>query len=235
MINERKDFEEEINEKQTAFTIPFQEFLSENDSKLIQGNSNIVSYKAHDIIFKQNTRTSHVMFIKSGLVKLYSENKNQKNKILKLGTSKEYLGLNSILGEETFSYSAVAVQKTEIFIIDFEIFQQILKNNGQFSYALLKHITENNLILLSRLISQSQKQLPGRVADIILYFTEHIYNSEEFNFPLTRTELAELAGTTKESLIRTLTEFRNDKIIKLEGKKVSVISLEILNTLSRIG
>ncbi|MGM0497376.1 MAG: cyclic nucleotide-binding domain-containing protein, partial [Bacteroidota bacterium] len=105
MINERKDFEEEINEKQTAFTIPFQEFLSGNDSKLIQENSNIVSYKAHDIIFKQNTRTSHVMFIKSGLVKLYSENKNQKNKILKLGTSKEYLGLNSILGEETFSYS----------------------------------------------------------------------------------------------------------------------------------
>jgi len=235
MIKERKDFEEQISDTQQTFTIPFQEFLSENDSKLIQENSNIVSYKAHDIIFKQNTRTSHVMFIKSGLVKLYSENKNQRNKILKLGTSKEYLGLNSVLGEETFSYSAVAVQKTEVFIIDFEIFQQVLQNNGQFSYALLKHITENNLMLLSRLISQSQKQLPGRIADIILYFTEQIYNSEEFNFPLTRTELAELAGTTKESLIRTLTEFKNDKIIKLEGKKVSVISLEILKTLSRIG
>jgi len=235
MIKERNDFEEKISNTEQAFTIPFQEFLSENDSKLIQENSNIVNYKAHDIIFKQNTRTSHVMFIKSGLVKLYLENKNQRNKILKLGTSKEYLGLNSVLGEETFSYSAEAVQNTEVFIIDFEIFQQILQNNGQFSYALLKHITENNLMLLSRLISQSQKQLPGRIADIILYFTEQIYNSEEFNFPLTRTELAELAGTTKESLIRTLTEFKNDKIIKLEGKKVSVISLEILKTLSRIG
>jgi len=235
MIKERKDFEEKISDIEQAFTIPYQEFLSENDSKLIQENSNIVSYKAHDIIFKQNTRTSHVMFIKSGLVKLYAENKNQRNKILKLGTAKEYLGLNSVLGEETFSYSAVAVQRTEIFIIDFEIFQQVLQNNGQFSYALLKHITEHNLMLLSRLISQSQKQLPGRIADIILYFTEQIYNSKEFHFPLTRTELAELAGTTKESLIRTMTEFKNDKIIKLEGKKVSVISLEILKTLSRIG
>ena len=235
MIKEKKDFEEKISEEQRNFTIPFQEHLTANESKLIQQNSNIVNYKAHDIIFKQNTRTSHVMFIKTGLVKLYSENKNQKNKILKLGTSKEYLGLNSILGEETFSYSAVAVQNTQIFIIDFDIFQQVLQNNGQFSYALLKYITENNLILLSRLISQSQKQLPGRIADIILYFTEHIYNSVEFNFPLTRTELAELAGTTKESLIRTLTEFKNDKIIKLEGKKVSIISLEILKTLSRIG
>jgi CRP-like cAMP-binding protein len=175
------------------------------------------------------------MYINSGLVKLYTENKNQKTKILKLGTPNEFLGLNSVLGEETFSYSAVAVQKTEIFIIDFDIFEKILQNNGQFSYALLKHITENNLSLLERLISQSQKQLPGRIADIILYFTEHIYQKQQFNFPLTRTELAELAGTTKESLIRTLTEFKNDKIIKLEGKKVSIVSMEILKTLSRIG
>lgn len=234
MIREKKDFGEQVDEKK-YLTIPFQDYLSEDDSKLIHENSNTVSYKANDVIFKQDTRTSHVMYIKSGLVKLYTENKNQKTKILKLGTPNEFLGLNSVLGEETFSYSAVAVQKTEIFIIDFDIFEKILQNNGQFSYALLKHITENNLGLLERLISQSQKQLPGRIADIILYFTEHIYQKQQFNFPLTRTELAELAGTTKESLIRTLTEFKNDKIIKLEGKKVSIISMEILKTLSRIG
>jgi len=235
MLREKKDFEEQLDEKKKNFIIPFQDYLSEDDSRLIYENSNIVNYKANDVIFKQNTRTSHVMFIRTGLVKLYTENKNQKTKILKLGTPSEFLGLNSVLGEETFSYSAVAVQKTEIFIIDFDIFEQILQNNGQFSYALLKHITENNLGLLERLVSQSQKQLPGRIADIILYFTEQIYHAQQFNFPLTRTELAELAGTTKESLIRTLTEFKNDKIIKLEGKKVSIISMEILRTLSRIG
>jgi CRP-like cAMP-binding protein len=234
MIREKKDFGEQVDEKK-YLTIPFQDYLSEDDSKLIHQNSNTVSYKTNDVIFKQDTRTSHIMYIKSGLVKLYTENKNQKTKILKLGTPNEFLGLNSVLGEETFSYSAVAVQKTEIFIIDFDIFEKILQNNGQFSYALLKHVTENNLGLLERLISQSQKQLPGRIADIILYFTEHIYQKQQFNFPLTRTELAELAGTTKESLIRTLTEFKNDKIIKLEGKKVSIVSMEILKTLSRIG
>jgi CRP-like cAMP-binding protein len=234
MIREKKEFGEQVDEKK-KFTIPYQDYLSKDDSRLIYENSNTVNYRANDVIFKQNTRTSHVMYIKSGLVKLYTENKNHKTKILKLGTPNEFLGLNSVLGEETFSYSAVAVQKTEIFIIDFDIFEKILQNNGQFSYALLKHITENNLGLLERLISQSQKQLPGRIADIILYFTEQIYHSQQFNFPLTRTELAELAGTTKESLIRTLTEFKNDKIIKLEGKKVSVISMDILKTLSRIG
>ena len=236
MIRNKKNIEEKLaQEANKDFIIPFQEYLNEDELEKIEENSNVVNYEAQDVIFKQNTRTSHVMFIKSGLVKLYTENRNQKTKILKLGTPGEFLGLNSILGEDTFSYSAVAVDKTEIFIIDFNVFEEILQENGHFSYVLIRHITAHNLDLFSRLISQSQKQLPGRIADIILYFTDHIYQSESFSFPLTRTELAELAGTTKESLIRTLTEFKNDKIIQLQGKKVSIVSLDILKTLSRIG
>ncbi|MBS3771222.1 MAG: winged helix-turn-helix domain-containing protein, partial [Bacteroidales bacterium] len=67
------------------------------------------------------------------------------------------------------------------------------------------------------------------------YFAEKIYDSNQFSFPLTRMELAELAGTTKESLIRTLTEFKHDKIIELEGKHVNIKSYDIIKTLSRLG
>jgi CRP-like cAMP-binding protein len=84
-------------------------------------------------------------------------------------------------------------------------------------------------------MSQSHKQLPGRIADVILYFSGVIYKSEEFDFPFTRRELAELAGTTKESFIRTLAEFKNDKIIDLEGSRVKINSLRIINTLSELG
>jgi CRP-like cAMP-binding protein len=79
------------------------------------------------------------------------------------------------------------------------------------------------------------KQLPGRVADIILYFSEDIYGTQTFSFPLTRQELAELAGTTKESFIRTLSEFKNDKIIEMEKNAVTISSLNIIKTLSRLG
>jgi CRP-like cAMP-binding protein len=91
------------------------------------------------------------------------------------------------------------------------------------------------LFIFERLISQSHKQLPGRIADVLLYFSEDIYKSNTFNFPFTRKELAELAGTTKESFIRTLTEFKNDKIINIEGSQVEIVSLENVKMLSKLG
>jgi CRP-like cAMP-binding protein len=56
-----------------------------------------------------------------------------------------------------------------------------------------------------------------------------------FALPLSRVEMAQLAGTTKESLIRTLTEFKHDKIIDLEERNLTIVSLEIIQTLSRFG
>ncbi len=84
-------------------------------------------------------------------------------------------------------------------------------------------------------MNQTQKQLPGKIADVLLYFSKEIYQSNKFTLPLTRRELAQFAGTTKESFIRTLTEFRNDKIIMLNGSEVEIISLDISNTLSEFG
>lgn len=222
-------------EETTQNIIPFQNLLSGEEIEQIKAHSNIVTYQENDVIFKQDTRTSHFMHILSGLIKIYRENRNNKVKIIKLGIPGELVGINSVMGEETFSYSAAALEKTTIQIIDYNVLETILLNNGQFSMALMENICSDNLNIFKRLISQSQKQLPGRIADIILYFSDTIYHSKNFTFPLTRSELAELAGTTKESLIRTLTEFKNDKIIILEGKKVQITSEDILKTLSRIG
>ena len=73
------------------------------------------------------------------------------------------------------------------------------------------------------------------MAAVILYFSEIIFKQQVFDFPLTRRELAELAGTTKESFIRTLAEFKNDKIIDLEGSRVSINSMKIIRTLNEKG
>lgn len=233
-MKEQKNFIENQIEGNHSI-IPFKNILNEEDIRQIKSHSNVVNYLKNDVIFKQNTRTSHVMYILSGLIKIYRESRNNKTKIIKLGIPGEFLGLNSIFGEETFSYSAAALEKSMVYIIDRDVFEKIILNNGQYSHELLKTITSEDLEIFKRLISQSQKQLPGRIADIIIYFSEKIYDSHNFSFPLTRTELAELAGTTKESLIRTLTEFKNDKIIELEGKKVNIKSYDIVKTLSRLG
>lgn len=209
--------------------------ISENEIDLILQNGQDVNYQKKDIIFKQDTLTSHIMFIKSGLIKIFKEGRSNRSIILKIATPGHFLGLISIFGDTTFQYSAAAIEDCSVFFININTFYSIIEKNGSYAKYLLKSLSENNMYMFDRLISQYQKQLPGKIADLILYFSEFIYKSDNFDFPLTRTELAEFAGTTKESLIRTLTEFKNDKIIDLDGKSVKINSKEIIKTLSKIG
>lgn len=219
----------------TEINLPFMNVLSEEQREVIIKNSNIVKYKERDVIFLQNTRTSHIMYVKSGLVKIYKEGRNGKVLILKIETPNSFLGLTSVFGHDIHQYSAAAIENTEICFSDINIFKTIIKENGLFANKLITTISLENLFVFERLMSQSHKQLPGRIADVLLYFAEKIFHNTSYTLPLTRRELAELAGTTKESFIRTLTEFKNDKIIELNGSEVEIKSIKIIKTLSELG
>lgn len=215
--------------------IPFGHLLSPEEVNEINQNSNLVTYKKKEVIFRQNTRTSHIMCIKDGLVKIFKEGRNGKYIILKVSMPNDFLGMLSIYGRDTHQYSAAAIQQTDICIIDINTFNEILQNNGEFATNVINFISNYGLFIFERLMSQSHKQLPGRIADVILYFSEQIFKNDEFEFPFTRRELAELAGTTKESFIRTLAEFKHDKIIDLDGSHVKINSMKIVKTLSELG
>ena len=214
---------------------PSGDILSVEEINTIKLNSKIVKYNKKDVLFRQGSFTSHVMYLKSGLVKLFKDGNTNRSLILKISTPGQFIGIMSQFGASTYQYSATAIEDCEVFFVDISIFKSIIENNGKYDMHLLKINCSDNLHIFNRIMSQTQKQLPGKLADIILYFSEEIYHSDSFEFPVTRTELAELAGTTKESFIRTLTEFKNDKIIKIENKYIKIISFEIIRTLSRIG
>lgn len=215
--------------------IPFGSLLKEDELQEVIENSNVVEFNKKEIIFRQNTRTSHIMFIRSGMVKIFKEGRNGKFIILKVAVPGDFLGLLSIYGGDTHHYSASAIHSSEICFVDINVFNSLLRNNGDFASRIIGRISNDGLFIFDRLMSQSHKQLPGRIADVILYFSEVIYGSEQFEFPFTRRELAELAGTTKESFIRTLAEFKNDKIIDLDGSMVKINSMRIVKTLSDLG
>lgn len=215
--------------------IPFSFLLNASEKKQLENNLNTVNYKKKDVIFKQDTRTSHIMFIKSGLVKIYKEGRNGRFIILKVAKEDDFIGLMSVFGEKVHQYSASAVTDCDICDIDISIFKHVLMSNGKFALQFLNILSLDGLYIFKRLLGQSHKQLPGRIAEVILYFSEEIFHNEEFVFPFTRKELADLAGTTKESFIRTLTEFRNDKIIDIDGSNIKIRSMDIIKTLSALG
>lgn len=215
--------------------MPYAQLLTEGQVELLRNNSNVARYNKKDSIFRQGTRTSHIMLVVSGLAKIFKEGRNERMVLLRMASPGEYIGMLSVMGDQIHQYSATAVEPSEICFIDINAFRNVLMENGKFSLQLMNLISQDGLFIFTRLINQTHKQLPGRIADVLLYFSEDIYKRPKFSFPLTRRELAELAGTTKESFIRTLTEFKNDRIIRLDGSNVEIVSMDIVKTLSELG
>lgn len=216
-------------------TLPVNVLLSDDEKRLIMDNINMVEYNRKDIIIKQNSRTSHILYLVSGLVKISSELRKNKNLILKLEGSGNFIGLASILGSELYGYTVTAIDSCTAIYIDIDVFISILRKNGQLGVEVSRQISRNTIFNIDRISGLLYKQLPGRVADLIIYFSEIVFHNPVFKFPLTRQELAELCGTTKESLIRTLSEFNHDRIIEMDRNSVKILSTNILKTLSRLG
>jgi len=216
-------------------TLPISILLSDREKEYIMDNINVVEYNRKDIILKQNSRTSHILYLSTGLVKVARELRKGKNLIFKIDSSGNFIGLTSILGGESYEFTVSAIEPCTAIYIDVNVFNTILEKNGRFGLEISRQISKNTIFNVNRLSGLLYKQLPGRVADLIIYFSESIYHNPTFKFPLTRQELAELCGTTKESLIRTLSEFNHDRIIEMDRHNIKIISNDILKTLSRLG
>jgi CRP/FNR family transcriptional regulator len=84
-------------------------------------------------------------------------------------------------------------------------------------------------------ISIAHKQSNGRIADILLFLSHNIYNSKSFTLSLSRQELADFAGCSKELIIHTMQKFNSDGILSISGKNIEILDIERLHSISKIG
>ena len=194
-----------------------------------------VKYKPGELIYKQNGPLGHLYWIDSGLVKIFKESKNHRETIISVCGKGDFIEILSLWNNQVCNFSAVAIEETKLILLDNEAFKMQILSVPEYATYLLGVTSDHSLQAINRLIAINQKQLPGRVADLVLYFYSLLGSNVTFRFPLNRRELAHFAGTTKESLIRTLAEFKNDRIIELNDREVKINSMEIVKTLSRLG
>lgn len=210
-------------------------YLSAEEKASLSKGVTLMDFKRQDILFKQNMPSDHLVYIISGLIKVYSGGRGDRVICIKLAGPGAFAALASAYSSEVYRNTAAAIEETTALMIRTETFRDILKQNGLFSMAIINLMGQEILDVSDKLVTFSMKQLPGRVADLIRYFSEEIFRSNEFTVSLTRQEMAELIGTTKESLIRTLNEFKNDRIIDLDGKNIRILSPDLIKVLSEIG
>ena len=210
------------------------EVLDQHELEILQTNCSGASYKRGERIFQQGTLISNIVYVKSGLIKIHKKGPS-KDQILKLVNPPRFIGIPTILGDRVNQYSATAVVPTEICFIVTQIFKTLILRNGKFGHEIINGLCQDELQFFDRSINQMQKQIHGRLADALLYFSKDIFCADTFLMPLTRSELGDFVHATRESVTRTLTHFKKDGLIGIEGKKIILRDKLRLQKISQLG
>jgi CRP/FNR family transcriptional regulator len=187
-----------------------------------------------EVIFQQDEPTEYLVFLTSGMTKLVYNN-HGKELIIAIEKPQTLLGLANLLNENLNFASIVAVEDSTGCVIDFEQFKRTMLKNKHFLFEVMGISTRMFRRSVLNFISIAHKQSNGRVADVLLFLSENIYNSRSFCLSLSRQELADFAGCSKEVVIRTLQNFCTEGIINISGKNVEILDGEQLSRISKIG
>ena len=209
--------------------------LSDPELELLSGKVERVSYEKGEILFREGALNSHIFYLRSGLVKMHMKVSDQRNFILNIAKSPCFLGLPTIFGDKVNQYSATALTQCGVCIIDILTFKHMIHHNGAFAYEIIADISRDDLHIFRRYVQLTHKQTPGRLAGVLLFFADEVYNSLQFDLPLARNEVAELLGLSREIVTRALSQFHEDGLIGLDRKQVTILDHDMLKEIYRSG
>lgn len=211
--------------------------LKEEEVSVLSLGKACKTYKKGEEIFIQGTPPKGIFIVNSGKVKISRLADSGNEQIVKMVNSGEILGYRALLSNELYSSTAVAIEITSICVLPRHLFFQFIEQNATLAGALLKIAASDLKQTERKLVDLSQKTAKERIAEALLYLKE-IYGYEQdqstINIILTRGDIANIAGTTRETSIRVLAGLKKDKIIDFIGKSIKVRDFQGLVSLANI-
>lgn len=209
--------------------------LSLAELELVHKNKITVMFKKGETIRKQGTFMSHVLSVNSGLAKLYIEGIDSRNSILRIVKPTNFIGGPGIYLDQMHHFTITALIDTTVCFIDVSVFRHIIDTNKTFAHEFMKDFSKNILSVYNRLIFLTQKKMPGRLASTLIYLFNEIFESPRFTMNVTKQDIADLSGMSKESAIKILREFQNEGIIRIKDNEIELIDPDVLQRISRTG
>jgi CRP/FNR family transcriptional regulator len=209
--------------------------ISREEMESLSEKRSQVDYLKGETIFKQGALAPHVLFIQSGLVKVYLQTGPGKVQNLWIARSGDFLAFSSMFNKKVYPYSAMALKDAELLMMDKESLGQLLRTNPEFAFRITTKNFDSENHLLDIISSLSYKQMRGKLATALLYLSSEALAGEDIFACLTRQDIADFASISVESVIKFLKEFEKDGVIRLEGKTIGISDPGRLTTISLAG
>lgn len=193
----------------------------------ISYNKTCTAYKKGQVIFHEDTRPLGVFCVNKGKLKIFKTGDDGKDQIIQISKPGDLLGYRAMIGEDLYPVTAEALEDVQVCFIPKSEFVRLLDESPEFSKMLLREACHELGQMTNLLTNLAQKTVRERLA-VTLLMLKDIYVNEtqptdtsEIN--LTREDLANLVGTATETIIRLLHDFKEENLIKTNGRKIMVL------------
>jgi CRP-like cAMP-binding protein/CheY-like chemotaxis protein len=201
-----------------------------SDLKDISKNRTLHHYKKKEVIFAEGNHPRGIFLLQKGKVKTYKSNEDGKDYIIGLYNEGDFFGYVSLLENSVYSENAEALENSEVYFIPREDFFTLISNNNEVASSFIKMLSNNLIEMEERMLKLAYNSVRKRVADSLLKL-EKTYNTSgqyPFTISINREDMANMAGTSTETVIRTLSDFKDEKLIEVRASHVTLLNIEKL-------
>lgn len=196
-------------------------------------------FKKGQTIFNDGNFPQGTYYVNKGVMKLVRTNNEGKEQILRFAKAGDFIGYRALIAEEPFVATAICIEETIVCFIPRNIFIKILDENHGMTKEVMRSLSHDLGVVEARVQSLAQKSVRERLAETLLFLQQTFSgsgNSDQedgvIHITLPREDIANIVGTATETIIRLLSEFKHDKYIELDGKKIKIINKQKLEKIS---
>lgn len=211
----------------------FDEIKEIDELKKLSSERRIKTFKKKEIIFSEGNSPNFLYFLAKGKVKTFKAHEYGKEFITSLYKEGDFFGYLALLEEGSYTDTAEALEDSEVCLIPKEDFFSLIYNNMAVMRKFIKILSDNIAEKEEQLVNLAYSSVRKRVAEALMLLQARYDDNKDSNFSISisREDLANIVGTATESLIRTLSDFKEEKLVEIKGSNITITNSEKLKKL----
>lgn len=211
----------------------FDEFVDNvkglNELATFTNERSLRTFRKREMVFSEGNYPSALYLINKGKIKTFKTNEAGKELITGIHKEGDFIGYVSLLEDTQYTESAEALEDAEIYIIPKQDFFTLIYNNKEISGKFVKMLSNNLAEREDRLIRLAYNSVRKRVSEALVMLHDRYKDGQEkVVIPISREDLAGIVGTATESVIRTLGDFKEEKLIEVQKGDIIITNLDKL-------
>jgi CRP/FNR family transcriptional regulator, polysaccharide utilization system transcription regulator len=233
MLNRDPDIKDIIDNPRSVFYL-----LTKEEKENLEKHISFIRFKKNEIVFNEGEKPAAFLMLVNGKIKIFKEGIGGREQIIRMVKSMEIFGYRSLFADDNHIATAVTLEESVVCSVNSHFITDTALKNHLFSKHIINKLSKDLCFSHCRILSLTQKHIRGRLAESLIILKEK-YGLENdgvtLKVYLSREDIANLSNMTTSNAIRTLSNFANEGVISIEGRKIKILDSGRLDRISKLG